>query len=165
MLIPLLFTAFLAQTAQPSCADQAHQALDFWVGRWEVQNAAGQVTAASVIERIADGCGVLERYTGAPGPRGNRYVGSGLHVFDAETGGWRQLWSDNRPAVTVMNGTVAGSSVVYRWEVVDAQGRHIPKRYTLSPTDGGVRQFGERSDDGGTSWTAEFDLRYRRVQG
>jgi hypothetical protein len=162
MLIPMLLTALLAQTPSPSCTDATHQSLDFWVGRWEVRNAAGQVAAASVVEKVADGCGILERYTGATGPRGNRYIGSGLHVFDTATGTWRQLWSDNRPALTVMTGAIAGSNVVYEWDVVDAKGTHVPKRYTLSRIDDGVRQLGERSDDGGKTWIAEFDLRYRR---
>jgi hypothetical protein len=166
----LLLAAVTAGDAQPAsppgarCQSASLRALDFWIGRWDVKNPAGQRTAGSEIEVVADGCGILERYMGVAGPAGNKYIGTGLHVFDATVNGWRQLWSDNRPGVTVMNGRQTDAGVVYEWEVVDPQGKRVPKRYTLSRADAGtvrgVRQLGERSDDGGKTWTVEFDLRY-----
>lgn len=164
-LIPALSGGTAGQPPSPGarCQAASTRALDFWIGRWEVQNPAGERRAVSEIEMVADGCGILERYTGVPGPAGNQYIGTGLHVFDATANGWRQLWSDNRPGVTVMNGRETAAGVVYEWEVVEAQGKRVPKRYTLSSVKGavrGVRQLGERSDDGGKTWTTEFDLRY-----
>ena len=150
----------MVQAPASPCGGDA-RALDFWVGTWDVQNAAGVGGIKSVIEPVADGCGILERYTGRPGPNGNRYIGAGLHAFDAQTGKWRQLWSDTRPAITEMLGTVVNGTVVYEWNVTES-GKPVPKRYTLSPFEGGVRQLGERSDDGGKTWTAEFDLRYKK---
>jgi predicted enzyme related to lactoylglutathione lyase len=44
-----------------ACNDADARALDFWIGTWEVRNAKGQLAAKSVIEPLADGCGVLER--------------------------------------------------------------------------------------------------------
>lgn len=146
-----------------SCGAGSARSLDFWVGRWDVFNAKGQVTAQSVIETVAEGCGILERYTGRPGPRGNRYIGAGLHVFDTGVGKWRQLYSDTQPAITEMQGRVTDAGVVYEWEVKEGQGKLVPKRYTLSRADEGVRQHGERSDDQGKTWTTEFDLRYRKA--
>ena len=144
-----------------SCASAPARSLDFWVGTWDVTNPAGALVAESVVESIAAGCAVLEKYTGRPRPNGARYIGAGLHVFDHTTGKWRQLFSDVRPAITQMDGRIAEGSVVYEWTVEESPGKPTPKRYTLSPFQGGVRQLGERSDDGGKTWSTEFDLRYR----
>ena len=144
------------------------RALDFWVGRWDVQNAAGQSRASSEITIVADGCAILERYTGLPGPAGNTYIGAGLHVFDQTEGGWRQLWSDNQLGAKLMSGKPSGTDIIYTWDVIE-KGKRIPKRYTLSGSQPGqprrVRQLGERSDDGGNTWTTEFDLRYVPASG
>jgi catechol 2,3-dioxygenase-like lactoylglutathione lyase family enzyme len=147
-----------------ACADPAGRALDFWIGDWEVRNARGQLAATSVIEPVAGGCGVVERYRGEPGPAGNRYVGAGLHAFDPATTSWSQLWIDTRPAVTEMRGRSSGGGVTYEWIVTTEQGRPVRKRYLLSKVDDGVRQLGERSDDDGATWTVEFDLRYRALK-
>jgi hypothetical protein len=97
--------------------------------------------------------------------RGARYIGAGLNVYDPAIGEWRQLFSDNRPGVTLMNGTIADDTVVYRWEVVDARGKRVRKRYTLSRLGDGVRQLMERSENGGTTWIAEGDRRDHRAKG
>jgi hypothetical protein len=160
----LMLTAARAG-AQPAgaCAGEHFHELDFWVGRWSVQNPAGQPAGTSVVERIAEGCGLLETYTGAPGPRGGHYVGVGLHAFDEKARTWHQTFTDNRPAITLMIGRRKASGVVYEWQITDAQGRRIAKRYTLSTLVNGVRQLGEQSLDGGTTWTLDFDLRYTRA--
>ena len=161
-LFVLLATMAQTPAAPATCGTPAHHALDFWIGRWTVTNPAGQPAGSSTVDPTPDGCGLIERYTGNAGPAGRRYLGTGLHVFDATSNAWRQLFSDNRPAATAMTGRVVDGTVVYEWDVVEAS-KHVPKRYTLSRTDSGVRQLGERSDDGGKTWTMEFDLRYRRA--
>jgi predicted enzyme related to lactoylglutathione lyase len=144
-----------------ACNDADARALDFWLGTWEVRNAKGQLAAKSIIEPLADGCGVLERYVGEPGPAGRRYIGAGLHTFDPAGRVWKQLWTDTRPGVTEMQGRSSNGVVTYEWSVAGPAGRPTMKRYILSRVDGGVRQLGERSDDSGATWTVEFDLRYR----
>lgn len=133
-----------------------------------MRSPAGQPQATSRVHAVADGCSILEQYEGLPGPAGQRYIGAGLHVFDPSLNAWRQLFSDNRPAATLMIGKETGGRVVYEWEITNPQGRQIPKRYTLSATPDdpkqSVRQLGERSDDGGKTWTVEFDLRYVRAR-
>ena len=146
------------------CAGPNARALDFWIGEWEVRNAKGQLAATSLIEPVAGGCGIVERYRGAPGPAGNRYVGAGLHAFDPVALTWSQLWIDTRPAITEMRGRASGGGVKYEWLVTTAPGRPTRKRYLLSKVDDGVRQLGERSDDGGTTWTVEFDLWYHALR-
>lgn len=148
-------------TQQPSasCRDARYRALDFWVGDWDVTNPAGQPAGTSVIEVVSDGCAIVERFAGP----GRRYVGTGLHVFDPSAGTWRQFFSDNRPVLTIMKGDVMPNGILYTWDAVDAKGSRVPKRYTLTTEADGVRQHGERSDDGGKTWVTEFDLRYKKT--
>ena len=142
------------------CGEAPYHALDFWIGTWEVKDASGQPAGASVVEPVADGCGLIEHWTGAPGPAGSRFIGTGLHVYDPATGAWRQIFTDNRPAITEMRGSAGGAGFVYTWDVVTPKGQKLAKRYTLSKIAEGVRQLGERSADGGTTWATDFDLRY-----
>jgi len=161
-LVAAIVPAALSQITQPpaaSCREARYRTLDFWLGEWDVTNPAGQPAGTSVIEIVADGCGVIERFTGP----GRKYVGTGLHVFDTTTGRWRQFFADNRPVLTIMDGIVHGDGIVYTWEVTDPKGSRIPKRYTVTPGPQGVRQHGERSDDGGKTWVTEFDLRYKKA--
>jgi hypothetical protein len=47
--------------------------------------------------------------------------------------------------------------------VIGPQGKLFMRRLTFTKlSNDKVRQFGERSDDGGTTWTTEYDLEYRR---
>ena len=165
MYLPALFlTAALAagSTAPIPCSDPSYHVLDFWIGRWDVRDAAGSPAGESVVEPVADGCGLWERWNGAPGPKGGRFVGVGLHFFDPPAGVWRQTWTDNRPGITLMQGASGKAGFVYTWEIVDPQGKKVAKRYALSKTDKGVRQLGESSRDGGATWSVDFDLRYAR---
>jgi hypothetical protein len=138
------------------------RSLDFWLGRWEVRNAAGRTVAKSSIESLAEGCGVLERYDGEPQTSGQRYIGSGLHTYDITIGRWRQLWTDTRPGTTEMQGRIVDGAVVYEWSITDPKGQRVEKRYTLSRIADGVRQHGERLDTG--RWITEFDLRYLKLE-
>jgi hypothetical protein len=149
-----------AQTSAPSCDAPEYHALDFWIGHWTVRDPNGRTVATSIVEPVASGCGVLELYSGEPGPRGFAYVGAGLHVFDGKRQAWRQLFADNRPQLTDLTGRQTSAGVVYEWRTPGPEGRDTSKRYTLSRNGEGVRQLGEQSVDEGKTWTTDFDLRY-----
>jgi hypothetical protein len=166
---PMLFSALVlaaaltaASPAPVPCSDPSYHVLDFWIGHWEVRDAAGAAAGESLVEAVAEGCGLLERWSGTPGPKGRRFIGIGLHYFDPTAGHWVQTWTDNRPGITSMQGMSGKAGFVYTWEIVDRQGRKAAKRYTLTKTADGVRQLGESSTDGGATWSVDFDLRYLR---
>jgi hypothetical protein len=75
-----------------------------------------------------------------------------------------QFFADNRPVLTIMQGETIANGIRYRWEVVVPKGMKTPQRYSVTAEADGVRQHGERSNDGGKTWVTEFDLRYRRVR-
>ena len=63
-----------------------------------------------------------------------------------------------------MEGEVKDGVAIYRWSIAGANGPSALGRYTVSQLPGGkVRQFGERSTDGGKTWHPTFDYTYTRV--
>lgn len=169
--VALLFCAApaFAQTAPPApapyrCDGPAHRAFDFWLGRWNAtvtgtQNLAGTSTIASQ----DGGCVITEEWIGVGGPP---FSGRSLNAFDATTGKWVQVWMDSGGEITRFEGGPAGGSMVLVApdEVRPGRPARTHQRMTFTPNaDGSVRQHGERSTDGGASWTTSYDFTYRRT--
>jgi len=167
----LLLWALLAATAAaqdsppPSCdSDENFHLLDFWVGEWDVR-AGDELVGHNRIEKIMDGCAILEHWRSVAGGRG-----LSLFYVDGE-GGWKQVW--------VTPWALAAGGVKEKRLVSPAppdgvrfQGtlRHPTAgtwldRTTLSRLDAGdVRQVIEISRDGGKNWETTFDAVYRRSE-
>ena len=163
-LLSLVSMASAAQeTTSRPCADtDAFGLLDFWVGTWEVF-AADEKVGENRIEKILDGCAIMEHWEAVSGTRGK----SLFFVDDAGT--WQQVW------VTQMATTPGGVKEKTRIEDAPAgsvrfQGKlthpgvgSYLDRTTLTPMeDGSVRQLIEVSMDDGESWRVTFDAAYRR---
>ena len=157
----LLATALLAM--QPSrvsaatgtaCSSPAHHAFDFWVGNWEVtQN--GRPAGTNRIDRLLDGCALLENWRGHGGVRGHS-----LNFYDAERGLWQQTWVDSTGSSLNLEGGFAQGHM--RLSSLKS-GVRVADRITWTPfADGTVRQLWEHTDDGGKTWQAAFDGLYRR---
>ena len=69
------------------CAAGPYRHFDFWLGEWNVFNAAGQQVGTNAITTELDGCVVTEQWTSSTGGRGRS-----INTFDAETGQWHQTW-------------------------------------------------------------------------
>jgi hypothetical protein len=167
-MIQIALLAAVLQTAPTppppiDCSDADHSAFNFWVGEWDVsQTGTDGVVARSTISSTAGGCAIEEDYHQSVGPGGvaTTYHGVSFSTFDARRGGvWRQFYMDSTGAVTVFEGGVEDGAMV-----MHAPGRAgAVQRMTISPlADGSVRQLGESTRDGGTTWTAGYDFTYRR---
>jgi len=154
-------------TATP-CRDAPNgKALDFWIGNWTVV-AVGDSSpqGTSKIERVLDGCAVIENWQGAsPGDDGKS-----LFSFDVRLGLWDQVWvtqDTSRPGGIKnkrMVATYPDGGVRFQGTVFVAPGRTMQDRTTLTPLpDGRVRQTIEISRDGGTAWSVGFDAYYVRT--
>lgn len=159
----LLITRAHAQ-AQVGCqADTVYNALDFWVGSWRVY-VGDTLVGTNRITKILKGCAVTEEWQDAQGGRGQSlfYVEPTLHQ-------WKQVWVTE--VANRFNGIkekhliarLPGGGVRFQGEQRTQDGHTVLDRTTLSPLLGGeVRQLIEISLDGGTTWQAGFDARYRR---
>ncbi len=143
--------------AAPSCDSQQQRQFDFWIGDWDV-TVGGQPAGHNRIERILDGCALLENWTGAGG-----MSGKSLNFYDAQRAQWHQTWVDDRGGALGLDGTFTGGSMVLTGARKDAQGKPIVNRITWTALPSGqVRQLWETSTDEGKSWAVAFDGLYTR---
>lgn len=143
------------RAAREPCVARAesHQ-FDFWVGEWNVVNAAGQPAGHSVVQKILGQCVILENWTDGQGGEGKS-----LNAYNAQLKMWQQFWTDQFGTVTEYRESEwVGPSLR-----LTAHVGYTQVRMTFTPVDSNtVRQFGERSTDGGKTWTPSFDLYYHR---
>src|SRR5215212_8679319 len=88
----------LPAPAKP-CQSAEHRQFDFWVGHWDVFGPAGKKVGENQIELIADGCALLEQWTGNGG-----VTGKSLNIYDAVDRRWHQTWVDNGGTLLILAG-------------------------------------------------------------
>jgi hypothetical protein len=143
------------------CQAVEHRQFDFWVGRWDVFAPSGKKVGENRIELIADGCALLEQWSGNGG-----VTGKSLNIYDSSDGRWHQTWVDNGGTHLVLAGGLIDRSMVMS---MSAPSPTDPKttvlqRITWTPaSDQSVRQLWESSADAGKTWTTLFDGRYVRA--
>ena len=161
-----IFIAYLqSSTAQKPCSLPVFRQFDFWVGEWEAYGPKGNKGGDSKISIILDSCIILEEWTSANVQQGLRYAGKSFNTYNTATKQWQQTWVDNTGGTTeYLRGDGSdGKIIFYADRVVGSQGKVFMRRLTFTKLNNDkVRQFGERSDDGGITWTTEYDLEYRR---
>ena len=142
----------------PCANDEDSRRFDFWIGDWEVRTVQGGIAGRNVIERVSGGCALLENWTNAQGG-----TGKSLNAFNRRLNQWQQFWVGQAGEVTEYRESKwnGASLVLYN----RARGDSIVRRLTFTPvTPNHVRQHGEISRDGGTTWTTQYDLQYHRVK-
>lgn len=161
----LLATTALALPAQrpapppPACDAPAFHALDFWVGEWEVSNAAGNVIAKSSIGRSHAGCSITEHWMPFQGPDGES-----ISWYTAGDSTWHQQWVGGGGWIARLAGWAHHDTVtiVETESSLPATAGKNRISYTLLP-DGRVKQWQDNSTDGGKTWTGQFVGYYRKT--
>lgn len=166
-LLPLLTVICFASAlnAQKPCSKPAFRQFDFWIGDWEAFGKNGAKAGDSRISVILDSCVILEEWTSASAQQGLIYSGKSFNSYNSATGQWQQTWTDNTGNTTefLRGEAVPGKITYYADKVMGPKGANFMRRLTFTKLgEDKVRQLGERSDDGGNSWTTEYDLEYRR---
>ena len=144
----------------PPCATTAHRQFDFWVGDWEVHNAAGKRAGENRITRIHGGCALLEEWRGT-----GDVTGTSLNTYDKDRGVWHQTWVDNGGTLLTLEGGFADGVMTLRGRSVEPgpPQKSMLQRIRWTPQqDGRVRQLWETSSDEGTTWSLAFDGWYSR---
>jgi hypothetical protein len=150
----------LAQTAPaappPGCPAEVRRQFDFWVGNWNV-TVNGQHAGDNRIDRILEGCALLENWTGTGG-----MSGKSLNFYDPVRERWHQTWVDDRGGSLDLDGTFSDGHMVLSGSKQDKTGKTTISRITWTALPSGqVRQLWETSSDG-KSWTVAFDGLYSR---
>jgi hypothetical protein len=141
---------------RPDCKDGASRQFDFWVGRWRVTEN-GKPAGDNRIERILEGCALLENWTGAQGGEGKS-----LNFFDRDDGLWHQTWIDRSGGALFLAGRFENGAMRMEGERA-ATGKEPPTRHriTWTPLPGGkVRQLWESTPVGKDQWSTQFDGLY-----
>lgn len=147
-----------AQRAAEPCKDPAnpqYRQLDFWVGEWDVF-AGKQKVGESSVQLILNDCVVLENWRGLQGGSGKS-----LNKYNNVTKEWEQFWVSDSGTTNYFKGTLVDGAMRYTLEMPGPSGGTLMRHLTFTPLDGGkVRQFSERSIDGGKTWATEYDFVY-----
>lgn len=149
-------------TLPAACDDvRGFHRLDFWAGTWDVQ-VNGRTVGRNRIEKILDGCAVLEHWRGQAGGEGKS-----LFYYIPANDTWKQVWvtagATGRGGVKEKElvETTADGGLRFLGEIPLADGTSYLDRTTLTPLPGGrVRQVIDRSTDGGETWHTGFDAVY-----
>ncbi len=170
----LIYTAFfllgaasllsVSVNGQKPCSKPEFRQFDFWVGEWEAFAPNGNKSGDSKISIILDSCVILEEWTGTPN-QGFIYTGKSFNSYNAATKQWQQTWTDNTGNTTeFLRGKASDGKIVYYADkVTGPKEKLFMRRLTFTKlSNDKVRQFGEKSDDEGKTWTVEYDLEYRR---
>jgi hypothetical protein len=154
-LVALAGEVAVAQTPAPpaACQTPEHRQFDFWLGEWEVFLPNGKKAGDSRIESIAAGCALLENWTGTGG-----FSGKSLNSYDGTDKRWHQSWVDSSGSRLELAGAYADKRMV----LSSAPGGTVQRIAWSVNDDGSVRQLWEATEDGGKTWTVQFDGRYMR---
>jgi len=142
----------------------AYQKLDFWVGDWDVfakdDKGLEQKDGTNRIEKILDGCAIIENWRGVEG-----HEGKSLFYYRPVQKEWKQVWVTDvgpmKEKTLILE--MPDGGVRFQGELAKRSGGTYLDRTTLTPSAGGkVRQVIEISLDGGKTWKTTFDAEYRR---
>ncbi len=147
----------VTHAAAPCMYRPESRAFDFWVGDWDVTNAAGQPAGTSSVQLLLNGCALYENWNA----NGNG-EGKSLNSYNPDLKLWQQFWTDQTGHVTeYRSSTWLNGSLQYTARVLTPQPQTLHMTFTPVNKDL-VRQFGEVSRDDGKTWTTQYDLYYHR---
>jgi tetratricopeptide (TPR) repeat protein len=130
---------------------------DFWIGEWDVFNPQGIQSGTSKIDLILADCVILENWTDRFGSQGKSF-----NKFNSANKTWEQFWVDEQGTTTYYHGKLEGKNIVFHADPTPdgKTGERTMTFFNLGPDK--VRQLGQITNDGGKTWTTQFDLTYVR---
>ena len=142
-----------APAAGRACDAPVYRQFDFWLGRWIVTEQ-GKPAGTNRIDRLLDGCALLENWVGAGASRGHS-----LTFYDVKRALWQQTWIDNSGAAVYLTGHFEHGQMVLSGESVDPRSHaKMIDRIAWTPhSDGSVLLVWDRSLNAGQTWKIIFD--------
>jgi len=123
-----------------------------------VHNPQGQQVGTSSIQRIENGCVILEKWTGKMGG-----TGTSVNFYDGSLHKWRQTWADSSGGAYEYTGAFKDGSMRFEGESHALDGTRGMSRLTFSNlAPDRVRQLSEASTDNGKTWHVDYDFTYVR---
>lgn len=155
--IPL--SALQTPTEVPASKFKGHDAMDHWIGNWDVF-VGEQRVGRNVITKTLNGYGVMEHWTNARGKEGRSFF-----VFEGRKSTWKQLWISDGGWIVEKEGKAIADGIQLEGTSRFPDGRVVKAREKLTKNaDGSVRQMMEDYDDNAKKWVVVWDARYVRVK-
>lgn len=160
--VALILLPASAVHAQPTsikgCKGAQHEALNFWVGDWDVHWATPQGrtgTGRNLVTKGLDDCVVFEDFVDQS--TGNR--GRSMSAFVASAGKWTLVWMDNRPSLLQATGGPTNDGA-FEFDLVPA-GR-MQGRVRMEDIQPNSLTWRLQSKSGRGPWTDVIISKYRR---
>jgi hypothetical protein len=151
------FAAVVEKLENPTKGMKGADALDHWIGEWDVF-VGGQRAGTNKVTRTMAGFGVEESWENATGGRGRS-----LFVFVAAKGQWKQLWTSDTGWVVEKVGAPIENGIHLEGTSTYANGTVKKSREDLTRNpDGTVRQHLQDWDEKAQEWKTTFDAKYVR---
>jgi hypothetical protein len=154
----LLLLLCLPSLAQAACADLVYKQFDFWLGDWNVSDAAGKLIGRDHVAHAFGGCVVQESWTSVDGGTGGSFS-----MYDVSRKLWHQTWVDSSGTLVVLEGALKDGRMMLTGQQVDEKGKTEQTRMTWTQENGKVRQLWEASADGGKTWKVIFEAIYTKA--
>jgi len=157
---PAVAVPLAATPTSPHCSAAEYHQMDFWIGDWdtfETGAPSGPSIARARVQPIAQGCAIRELYEQADG-----LVGDSILSYDPVRKQWQQTWVTNRGSLMVLWGNFKDGALILEGEAHLRDGKSVMQRITWKAQDDGVRESAVLSKDRGKTWTAAFDVLFRR---
>lgn len=130
-----------------------YRQFDFWIGEWQVTDrASGTPVGTSSVQLILNNCVIYENWTAT-----NKTEGKSFNKYNPLAKQWEQYWVDGSPGRMFFTGHLEGNEMRLS---SDTPRRHLT---FFNQPNGTVRQFSEISNDGGKTFTVEYDFLYKKV--
>ena len=149
--------------AEPTTIElDAARQFDFWLGEWDCTWHADGLEHVGTNSVYADlgGMVLVENFDGRPSLD---YQGLSYSVYDRKAQCWKQTWVDSEGSYLDFAGSFEnGVMELRRNGEVDGVPALFRMRWENIETNGFDWSY-QRSEDGGTSWTALWEIGYSRV--
>jgi hypothetical protein len=153
-----------AQVPAYGCDSAESKQFDFWVGEWDLSYVEDGKPGKSRnrITKVLDGCALLEEFSGAPG---TKLDGRSYSTFDRLTGKWKQTWVDNTANYLDFTGGMVDGHMVLAREMAGRDGQRVSQRMVFQDIRReSLKWLWQRSEDGGRTWSTQWEIDYRRVK-
>ena len=152
---------YAQNNTQKKCySSEEFRQFDFWVGEWNVQDSTGAQLGESSVQRILDGCVILENWEN----KNSGYSGKSFNYYNANLNTWEQKWIDNQGVPIEFKGNFFPEEKALKFDgIAFENGKEVSYKLNFYSKEADyVQQQFFRYDELKKSWVLIFDGHYHR---
>lgn len=160
-----VFVLFAALAQEPEktqqelpCSSPEAAQFDFWVGEWEL-TWGEEDRGANSIEKILDGCVIVENFDGTPSIP---LKGMSVSSYSRQLKKWQQTWVDNKGGYLDFVGEYQGDRMILTREFLKDDEKVMQRMVWYNISEDALDWNWERSMDNGKTWEVLWTIHYER---